>query len=46
MEYEVLTDAQHDLIISFESQFERAGKLSDRQYEILESIFEQAASKA
>lgn len=45
MEYDELTDAQHDLVISFENQFKRRGNLSDKQYEILENIFEQAAGK-
>lgn len=42
MEYDNLTDAQHDLIISFEKYFERWGKLSEKQIEILEGIFEKA----
>ena len=45
MEYEELTDDQHKLIVSFEEQFNHRGSLTPRQYEILESIFEQAASK-
>jgi hypothetical protein len=43
IEYDNLTDAQHDLVISFEQQFKRKGSLSDRQLEILEDIFERAA---
>lgn len=43
MEYDALTDAQHDLVVSFEDQFNRTGSLSDRQEEILEDIFRQAA---
>jgi hypothetical protein len=46
MEYDVLTDAQHDLVISFEDQFKSKGSLSDRQIEILEDIFQRAAEKA
>jgi len=42
MEYDNLSDAQHDLIISFEEQFKRRGSLSERQMEILEDIFERA----
>ncbi len=38
-----ITDAQHYLILSFQKQFDKWGSLSDRQYEILESIFKQAA---
>lgn len=45
MEYDELTDAQHDLIISFEDQFKRKGRLTDRQAEILEDIFAKAAAK-
>ena len=43
MEYGNLTDAQHDLVESFEAQFIRRGALSERQLEILEDIFEKAA---
>ena len=42
MAYDNLTDAQHDLIVSFEEQFQRRGSLSERQFEILEDIFERA----
>lgn len=42
MAYDNLTDAQHDLIVSFEEQFERKNYLSERQIEILEDIFERA----
>jgi hypothetical protein len=42
-EYDELTDSQHDLIVSFEEQFDARGTLSDRQYEILEDIFKRAA---
>lgn len=40
MAYDNLSDAQHDLIISFEEQFKRRGSLSERQVEILEDIFD------
>jgi len=46
MEYDQLTDSQHDLILDFETQFERRGWLSDRQMDILEDIFKQAAEAA
>lgn len=46
MEYEQLTDNQHDLIVKYEKQFEKKGWLSDRQMEVLEDIFKQAAEKA
>ena len=42
MEYDNLSDAQHDLVESFEEQFQRRGSLSERQVEILEDIFEKA----
>lgn len=38
MEYDYLTDKEHELVVSFEEQFERRGRLSDRQLEILEDI--------
>lgn len=43
MEYDELTDAQHDLVVSFEGQFERKGRLSEDQYEILEDIFKKTS---
>ena len=46
MEYDVLTDAQHTLVVGYESQFERNGFLSERQIEVLEDIFQKAAEKA
>lgn len=46
MEYDYITDDQHDLVISFEEQFYEKGYLSNKQYEILEDIFRQAAEKA
>ena len=46
MEYDVLSEAQHDLVISFEEQFHRNRGLSERQLEILEDIFQKAAEKA
>lgn len=46
MEYDYITDAQHTMVASFEKQFEQRGDLSDRQFEILESIFNQAAERA
>jgi hypothetical protein len=45
MEYDELTDAQHDLVVSFEEQFNRRGSLSEKQFDILEDIFDKAAAK-
>lgn len=45
MEYDEITDSQMNLVVSFEKQFQRSGRLSDRQIEILEDIFQQAAEK-
>ena len=45
MEYDNLSDAQGNLIISFEDQWRKKGYLSQSQFEILESIFKQAAEK-
>ena len=46
MEYDYLTDEQHKLIVSFESQYNNRGLLSDRQFEILRDLFEKASSKS
>lgn len=46
MEWEHVTDGQIIYLESFEKQFKRNGDLSNRQCEILESIFEQAAERA
>ena len=43
MEWDQLTDAQHDLVISFEDQYKLRGDLSDKQLDILEDIFRRAA---
>lgn len=45
LEYDAVNDAQHDLIISYEEQFNRKGHLTDPQIEVLEDIFKQAAEK-
>lgn len=45
MEWDNLTDAEHDLLISFEGQFKEKDSLSDKQYEILESIFRRANAR-
>jgi len=45
MEYENLTDAQHDLVLSFSEQYDRKNSLSDKQFEILTDIFKKAAEK-
>lgn len=45
MEYDALSDAQHDLVVSFETQFEKRGSLSERQSEILEDIFAKATGR-
>lgn len=42
MEWDYITDDQHRLLESFESQFEKRGDLSDKQLEIMESINQQA----
>lgn len=43
LDYDNLTDRQHELVESFEEQFERRGTLSDRQVEILEDIFDKVS---
>lgn len=45
MEWDNITNAQHDLLISFQEQFERRRDLSDRQVEVLESIFREANAR-
>jgi hypothetical protein len=45
MNYDVLTDAQHTLVISFEDQFNRDGKLSERQCEVLDEIFRRSMAQ-
>ena len=42
-EYDKLTDDEHSLIVSFEEQYLRRGTLSDRQIEVMNSIFEKVA---
>lgn len=46
MEYDILTDKQLDLVVKYEDTFGRFGHLTDRQCEVLESIFKEAAEKA
>jgi hypothetical protein len=46
MEWDVLTDAQHDLIVSFENHYRLKGRLTKSQMEILEDIFDKANEKA
>jgi hypothetical protein len=41
MEYDHISEAQHDLVISFEDQWKEKGSLSVRQIEVLEDIFRQ-----
>ena len=45
MEYDYLSEKQHNLIVSFEAQFNRTGTLSERQFEILHDIFTGAAER-
>ncbi len=45
MEYEELSEKRLDLIISFEKQYKNQSSLSEKQYDILEDIFKQAAGK-
>lgn len=43
MEYDYISDAQHDYVISFEEQYNERNWLSDRQIKVLESIFKQGS---
>jgi hypothetical protein len=42
MGYDYLGDAQMNLVLSYEKQFESKGYLSEPQFYVLESIFKQA----
>jgi len=46
MEYDQLTERQLDLVERFERQFLNTQDLSQRQFDVLEDIFNQAAEKA
>ena len=46
MEYDQLSDNEHEWVCKFEKTFDRQGYLSDRAMEILEDIFKRAAEKA
>jgi hypothetical protein len=46
MEYDQLTERQHDFIISLERQYKQWGRLSLKQYEALEDIFKYASERA
>lgn len=45
MEWDKLTDKELDLIGSFEKQFKSSNSLSDRQFEILNEIFDRANAR-
>ena len=45
IETDELTEAQLNLVISFEEQYHNRGHLTARQFEILSDIFDQAAGK-
>ena len=45
LEYEYLSDAQHELICRYDEQFISKGYLSESQFEVLADIFKQAAEK-
>lgn len=44
LEYDSLSEKTHDLIISFENQWRKNGKLSERQIEVLEDIYRKTSS--
>ena len=46
LEYDQLSDNEHDWVVKFEESFNRKGYLSEREMEILEDIFKRAAEKA
>jgi len=45
MEYDNISDRQHDIIISLEESFINYGKLSEKQFDLLANIFKQAAER-
>jgi hypothetical protein len=45
MEYDNLTDDQHSLIIKYEEFYNKNSFLTEKQMDVLESIFKQAAEK-
>lgn len=45
MEYDNLSEEQHNIIISLEEQYLKNNKLSEKQIELLESIFRRAAER-
>ena len=45
MEWDRLTDRESDLLESFDKQFVQIGRLSDRQFEILNEIFDRANAR-
>ncbi len=42
IDLDTLSDAQERLVLSIAQQFERNGRISDRQLEVLEDIYRQA----
>ena len=45
MEYDSLSDGQHDWIVKLEEKFNKYDYLSEREMEILEDIFKQGNEK-
>ena len=45
MEYDNISDTQLNIVISLEEYFKKHGKLSERQFDLLASIFKQAEEK-
>lgn len=45
IDYDMLSDEQHNLIVSFEEQFNHRGYLSKRQQGVLQSVYRQALAK-
>jgi hypothetical protein len=46
MEYDYITDKQHDLVLSYSNQFERRRWLSELQIDALEDIFQYGNERA
>jgi len=45
MEYDNLTENEENLVIDYEQFFQRNGRLTENQYEVLEQIFKRASER-
>ena len=45
MDYDFISEAEHNLVISFEEQFLKSNSLSKKQTDILETIFKRSSER-